>query len=72
MANVREGNVDENRTRATRWLNESAINTGVKDVRFINRRLLFRVKPALGLVPLGSALPVLSPASARLDVVTPA
>lgn len=32
----------------------------VKDVRFINRRLLFRVKPALGLVPLGGASSFLS------------
>lgn len=33
----------------------------IKDVRFINRWLLFRVKPALGLVPLGVGLPALSP-----------
>lgn len=32
----------------------------VKDVRFINRWLLFRVKPALGLVPLGGASSSLS------------
>lgn len=41
----------------TRRLDENAINIAiVKDVRFINRRLLFRVKPALGLVPLGFQL----------------
>lgn len=48
----------------------------VKDVRFINRWLLFRVKPALGLVPLGgassSSLSLFFSFLSWSDVVTPA